>query len=102
MNCKPNQLAWIVVPRDQRPLGFDQIDGHVVTTEQLLSGFVEPTWRISPHQVITVRVYGRSTTGEVFCPGQSAVTAAIPDSWLRPFDPLAAPQMADIASEQLV
>lgn len=92
MNCKPRQLAWIVVPPQHHGSGMEQIDGHVVQTLRLLQGHSQPVWEVTPTQVVTFRRRETDDRGQVLRPGETCTADGIPDAWLRPFDPLSAPR----------
>jgi len=92
MNCKPHQLAWIVVPRHHHGSGIEQIDGHVVKTLLLLQGHSQPVWAVTPAQVVTFCRREVDDRGRALHPGETCTADGIPDAWLRPFDPRSAPQ----------
>jgi hypothetical protein len=86
MNCKENQLAWIVVPPIYHGTGVEEISGHVVKTVQLVSGHPEAMWRIDPPQWVTFRQPVRDFTARTIDAGDRRWSDILPDSWLRPFD----------------
>lgn len=92
MNCKPDQLAWIVVPRAYLGTGLEQIDGHVVKTVRMLNSLSVPVWVVTPTQTVTFRRFSIDDKGNTLLPGETGRAEGIPDSWLRPFDPEAAPR----------
>lgn len=87
MNCKPGQLAWIVVPRQQAQRGVEQLNRRVVRTVELLPGFGVPVWEVTPRQVVTITQDCVDPKGQVLRAGDTAVADGIPDAYLRPFDP---------------
>lgn len=91
MNCQPQQLAWINVPAWYAGSGIEALQGHVVKTDRLLPYSGEPTWTVSPPQSIRFRMAGTDRFGKRTLPGDVLVADGIPDAWLRPFDPKAAP-----------
>ncbi|MGE4241748.1 hypothetical protein [Ramlibacter sp.] len=103
LNCRPQQLAWVAVPRTPHNLrwGLDQIDGHVVRTVRLVGPddpVNGPCWDVTPSQCVTlvrrvVSPLGEVTATDVYeCVG-------IPDAWLRPFDETPAAEAAPRAEE---
>lgn len=95
MNCKRDQLAWIVVPKGQNLRGIEQLNGRVVRTVTLLSGFPEPVWAVTPPQAVTITQDCKDPHGQVLHPGDTAVADGIPDSYLRPFDPNSEPEQTN-------
>jgi len=102
MNCKPNQRAWIDVPRTPQTiaLGIDQIHGHVVETKFLHpdSPGGEPQWIVEPPQSCTVPrdVHGRNAS---VAAGTVMKLLGIPDSYLRPFDDLPPEELRHLQEE---
>lgn len=92
MNCKPGQMAWIVVPKAQNLRGIEQLNGRVVRTVTLLPGFREPVWAVTPAQAVTITQPCVDPNGAVLHAGDTAVADGIPDSYLRPFDPNSEPK----------
>jgi hypothetical protein len=99
MNCKRNQLAWIVVPPEQARGGIEQLNRRVVRTVELLPGFREPVWAVTPRQVVTITQDCRDPNGQVLHEGDTAVADGIPDAYLRPFDPNSAPEADQLVRE---
>jgi hypothetical protein len=91
MNCKRDQLAWIVVPRQYDGTGMEQLNNRVVKTIELVAGFPEPTWRITPKQTVKFTRHTVDHSGASIQPGEMRWTDALPDSFLRPFDPNSSP-----------
>lgn len=91
MNCRPDQLAWIVVPREFQGSGVESLDGHVVRTLHLVAACEPPTWHVSPTLPVTIKNPSRAPSGELFMPGDRCICDALPDAWLRPFNPQSAP-----------
>lgn len=91
MNCKPAQLAWIVVPRHYCSSGLEQLNNHVVKTLRLVPGFPEPTWQIKPRQIVRFAIFSVDQSGKRIHPGEVLWTDTLPDSFLRPFDPNSEP-----------
>jgi hypothetical protein len=91
MNCKPDQLAWIKVPKQFNSRGLEQLNGRIVRTVRLLAGQREPIWMVTPDQVITITAFCTDTNGTVFQPGERSTAEGIPDAFLRPFDPNSEP-----------
>jgi hypothetical protein len=91
MNCRPNQLAWIDVPRTARyvALGVVQLQGHVVMTKRVHNGSPpnDPQWVVEPVQRCVVPRDVRGTNGSVAA-GTVMTLAGVPDSFLRPFKDL--------------
>jgi hypothetical protein len=94
MNCKPNQLAWIVVPKEQAQRGIEQLNRRVVRTIALQPGFREPVWEVMPRMAVTITQDCVDPNGEVLRAGDTAVADGIPDAYLRPFDPNSEPEQA--------
>lgn len=92
MNCKPHQLAWIRVPAFYNGTGIDALHNHVVQTKDLLPGYSEPTWVVSPPQSVVFSIKAIDGHGRPVHKGDRAVADGIPDAWLQPFDPKAAPE----------
>lgn len=91
MNCKPNQLAWIKVPREYHGSGLEQLNNHVVQALHLEPGYPEPTWRITPVQEVKFASFSVDHSGSAIMPGEVRWTNTLPDSFLRPFDPDSTP-----------
>jgi hypothetical protein len=87
MNCKPDQMAWIVVPPNQNLYGIEQLNGRIVRTVRLVDGYGLPAWEVTPKQWVTITKHSRDPSGQVLNPGDRAFCDAIPDHYLRPFDP---------------
>lgn len=91
MNCRPNQLAWIDVPRTPQniALGIDQLQGHVVMTKSLHpdSPASDPQWVVEPPQSCKVPrdVHARNAS---VAAGTIVHLRGVPDSFLRPFEDL--------------
>ena len=100
MNCKPKQLAWISVPRAYVGSGLEQLNNHVVKTIELTCHLPEPTWRVTPRQVVTFATPSVDRTGQRIAAGETMWTEEIPDSFLRPFDPKSEPA-PDVAMREL-
>lgn len=94
MNCKPNQMAWIIVPKEQNMRGIEQLNGRVVRTIRLLPGMPYATWEVTPTQRITISQGFVDPHGVVLAPGDTGVCDGIPDHYLRPFDPDSEPEAA--------
>jgi hypothetical protein len=92
MNCKPNQLAWIVVPPHQARNGLEVLNRQVVCTKRLLPINDMPVWEVEPHLTVTWTRPGRDLTGRLVEPGDVLHVDGVPDYWLRPFDPDSAPK----------
>ncbi len=92
MNCKRDQLAWVVVPRQYRGTGLEQLNNHVVKTIQLAPGFPEPTWQVTPRQTVKFARDAVDQEGRLIRPGEERWTDTLPDSFLRPFDPDSTPK----------
>lgn len=90
LNCRPNQWAWIDVPRTPVDLamGLDQVHGHVVKTERLemCGPLRRPAWSVTPTQ--TCVPPGPIPEGVPLEAGQRLVLSHVPDAWLRPLDDL--------------
>lgn len=91
MNCKPSQVALIVVPKRLRRNGLEQLEGRVVSTVRLLTGQTEPVWVVTPEQWVTITQPCHDAHGVKYAPGERVVAEGIPDAMLRPFDPESAP-----------
>jgi hypothetical protein len=100
MNCKKDQIAWIVVPRHYYGSGLEQLNNHVVKTLELIPGFPEPTWRVTPRQVVTFTAHTVDHSGKRIAAGETMWTDQIPDSFLRPFDPKSQPE-PDVVTREL-
>jgi hypothetical protein len=100
MNCKPNQLAWVKVPRQFHGSGLEQLNNHVVKTVCLVPGYPEPTWQISPPQTVKFTSFSIDHSGRRILPGEVMWTDTLPDSMLRPFDPDSEP-LNEPASREL-
>jgi hypothetical protein len=92
MNCKSDQMAWIVVPRSMRGSGLEQLDGHMVRTVALLPGYGEPIWAVTPRQTVIFKLPSIDRSGRHINPGDKLTADGIPDAYLRPFDPRGAPE----------
>jgi hypothetical protein len=92
MNCKPGQLAWIVVPKEQNLRGIEQLNGRVVRTVALLPCVGEPVWEVTPRQSVKMTQDSLDARGQVLRAGDTLVADGIPDSYLRPFDPNSEPE----------
>ncbi|MCA0213108.1 MAG: hypothetical protein LCH79_08030 [Proteobacteria bacterium] len=92
MNCKPDQMAWIVVPKDQCRRGVEQLNGRIVRTIRLLPGAPVATWEVTPEQQVHFTARGVDPFGRVLEPGDIGVCEGIPDHYLRPFDPDSEPE----------
>jgi hypothetical protein len=92
MNCKPDQMAWIVVPREYRGTGVDKLDRSIVKTLVLLPGLREPVWAVTPQQTVLLAIDGLDCRNRPVRRGETLAAEGIPDAWLRPFDPRSAPE----------
>lgn len=92
MNCRPNQLAWIVVPRGFcGGSGIEAINGQVVRTLAVVPGYEPLSWWIAPAPSFTLMA--RMTwLSKLLNPGDQFTCVTLPDAWLRPFDPRSTPQ----------
>lgn len=99
MNCKPGQMAWIVVPREYHGTGMEALDGHMVKTLTLLPGYSVPVWDVTPPQRVVCKVHGRDYRGQRLAPGELLQAHGVPDAFLRPFDPRSAPPLAELQRE---
>lgn len=84
MNCKPDQLAWIKVPRDMAQGGVEQLQNRVVQTKTVVPHVTEPTWTVEPAQSILLSMPIKDAAGLQAGPGQRYEVFGIPDSWLVP------------------
>jgi hypothetical protein len=100
MNCKPDQLAWIVVPREYYGTGMEQLNNRVVRTVRLLSGYPGPTWEVTPHQYVTFSRPVTDHNGSNIEVGERRWSDGLPDRFLRPFDPNSEP-LNEPASREL-
>lgn len=102
MNCKPDQLAWIVVPKRLAHHGVEQLNGRVVRTVRLLSRQHRPVWEVDPQQYVTITRPGVNERGEFYSPGERVEAEGIPDELLRPFDPTSANSWHKVDEEIVV
>jgi len=91
MNCKPSQMAWIVVPAGYAGTGIEKVNGNIVRTVALLPDYTDPTWSVTPEPLVTIRVNAIDFKGYKLKAGEFLRAHAIPDAWLRPFDPASEP-----------
>jgi hypothetical protein len=99
MNCKPDQLAWIVVPRGYRGTGLEQLNNQVVKTLTLEPGYPEPIWNITPSVTVTFTAPAIDWSGRQIRPGETRSTSMLPDAFLRPFDPNSTPLNEPVSRE---
>lgn len=92
MNCKPDQMAWITVPKHFAGSGLEQLNGHVVKTLRLDPTDAVPTWFVTPAQIVRFQTRVVDSIGRVIDAGDIGETDRIPDSFLRPFDPNSEPR----------
>lgn len=103
LNCKRDQLAWIVIPRTPAnlALGLDQLQGNVVKTVCLHPDVPanRAVWIVNPPQSVRIQraatfMNGCLRAGEVMnCTG-------IPDEYLRPFDDIPPEDLQDLELER--
>jgi hypothetical protein len=101
LNCKPEQPAWICVPRTPQTeaLGMVQLHGHVVVTKGLDPRVNPAAWVVEPQQShrvvgpIPPRLVGRVKEGD------KLIADCIPDAWLRPFNDLAPAEIEQLRNE---
>jgi hypothetical protein len=103
LNCKPDQQAWICIPRTpvNEFMGIVQLHGHVVTTRRLVDVGAEPTpsWEVDPPQVCTVVGPVPLQFASNFWRGKLIRVAAIPDAYLRPFKDFPPEELRDLRDE---
>ena len=92
MNCKPDQMAWIVVPTNQNMRGIEQLNGRIVRTVRLLPDLPSATWEVTPTQRVTITRRSVDPRGVVLEAGDTCICDGIPDHYLRPFDPDSEPE----------
>ncbi len=104
LNCKPEQMAWIDIPRTRSnaTLGLDQLQGHVVQTKRLHPAFPAdtPTWIVEPPQSVRIPASFQDIgSGCRMNAGDVLHAAGIPDAYLRPFEDLSPQEFEDLARE---
>jgi hypothetical protein len=100
MNCKSDQMAWIVVPREYQGTGVEVLDRRVVKTVVLVPGLGEPIWAVTPQQTVVLRIDGTDMRHRPVRRGETLTAEGIPDAWLRPFDPSSAPETMTTGREE--
>lgn len=83
MNCKPDQLAWIKVPKEYARFGVEQLHNRVVRVEASAWGPM-PSWHIEPTQVVLLSGPIRDGCGTVGKAGETFEVRTLPDAWLVP------------------